>query len=111
LKRKKSDTDPGDTPQVDKFRDLARELECDDDEAAFDARLKTLAGAQATAAKAGHWRVEFVKAGHGHHAVFHPDTADTWPSSSTFPTPQGVYQWLHDRGCQQDTQDPDSWRD
>jgi hypothetical protein len=26
-------------PQIDKFRDLARELECDDDEAAFDERL------------------------------------------------------------------------
>ncbi|WP_309607211.1 hypothetical protein [Phenylobacterium sp.] len=34
-----------DTPQVDKFRELARELECDDDEAAFDERLKKLATA------------------------------------------------------------------
>lgn len=32
-----------DTPQVDKFRELARELECDEDEAAFDERLKKLA--------------------------------------------------------------------
>lgn len=30
-------------PQADKFRDLARELECDEDEAAFDERLKKLA--------------------------------------------------------------------
>jgi hypothetical protein len=30
-------------PQIDKFRDLARELETDDDEAAFDERLKKLA--------------------------------------------------------------------
>jgi len=29
--------------QIDKFRDLARELECDEDEAAFDERLKRLA--------------------------------------------------------------------
>jgi hypothetical protein len=29
--------------QIDKFRELARELECDDDEAAFDERLKRLA--------------------------------------------------------------------
>ena len=32
-------------PQADKFVDLARELECDDDEAAFDERLKKLATA------------------------------------------------------------------
>jgi hypothetical protein len=29
--------------QVDKFRDLARELECDDDEAAFNEALKRIA--------------------------------------------------------------------
>ncbi|MDB5443814.1 MAG: hypothetical protein JWP73_2190 [Phenylobacterium sp.] len=29
--------------QADKFRDLARELECDEDEEAFDERLKKLA--------------------------------------------------------------------
>ena len=32
-------------PQVEKFQELARELECDDDEAAFDERLKKLATA------------------------------------------------------------------
>lgn len=32
-------------PQIDKFRDLARELECDEDEDAFDERLKKLATA------------------------------------------------------------------
>ena len=32
-------------PQIDKFRDLARELETDDDEARFDERLKRLATA------------------------------------------------------------------
>jgi hypothetical protein len=31
------------TPQRAKFEALARELECDDDEAAFDERLKKLA--------------------------------------------------------------------
>ena len=44
--KKKSGTEK---PQVEKFRDLARELECDDDEQAFDERLKKLA--TATAAK------------------------------------------------------------
>ena len=29
--------------QIDKFRDMARELECDDDEAAFDERLRQIA--------------------------------------------------------------------
>ncbi len=32
-----------DKRQVDKFRELARELECDDDEAAFDERLRKIA--------------------------------------------------------------------
>jgi hypothetical protein len=36
-----------DRPQLDKFRDLARELECDDDEAAFAARLRKVATAPA----------------------------------------------------------------
>jgi hypothetical protein len=33
------------TPQVEKFRELARELETDDDEKRFDERLKKLAKA------------------------------------------------------------------
>ena len=32
-----------DRTQAEKFADLARELECDEDEAAFDERLKKLA--------------------------------------------------------------------
>ena len=34
-----------DKPQADKFRDMARELECDEDEEAFDERLRKLAKA------------------------------------------------------------------
>jgi hypothetical protein len=34
---------PSPKPQVDKFRDLARELDCDDDQARFDEKLKKLA--------------------------------------------------------------------
>ena len=30
-------------PQPDKFRDLARELECDEDEAAFEEKVKRIA--------------------------------------------------------------------
>jgi hypothetical protein len=33
-------------PQADKFADLARELECDEDEAAFDAKLEKVAKAK-----------------------------------------------------------------
>lgn len=33
-------------PQPDKFRDLARELECDEDEAAFDDKVRKVAGKQ-----------------------------------------------------------------
>ena len=30
-------------PQPDKFRDMARELECDEDEAAFEAKVRKVA--------------------------------------------------------------------
>lgn len=32
-------------PQADKFRDLARELECDEDEAAFEEKVRKVATA------------------------------------------------------------------
>lgn len=35
--------DPKDKPQPDKFRDLARELEADEDEAAFEDAVKRIA--------------------------------------------------------------------
>ena len=35
-------------PQSDKFRDLARELGCDEDEAAWDERLKQVAAHKPT---------------------------------------------------------------
>lgn len=38
-------TKEGSGSQADKFRDLARELECDDDEEAFDEALKKIAKA------------------------------------------------------------------
>ena len=34
---------PDDKPQADKFRDLARELECDEDEAAFEDKVRKVA--------------------------------------------------------------------
>lgn len=33
-------TEKHETAQIDKFRDLARDLECDEDEAAFKAKFK-----------------------------------------------------------------------
>lgn len=38
-------------PQAQKFADLARELECDEDEDAFDERLKKLATSKKPAEK------------------------------------------------------------
>ncbi len=35
----------GDRPQVDKFRELARELECDEDEKRFEETVKRIAKA------------------------------------------------------------------
>jgi hypothetical protein len=34
-----------DKPQLDKFKDLARELECDEDEEVFHEEVKRIAGA------------------------------------------------------------------
>ncbi|MGE0418470.1 MAG: hypothetical protein AB7O80_16840 [Acetobacteraceae bacterium] len=36
-----------DKPQIDCFKELARDLECDEDEAAFDAALKRITDAKA----------------------------------------------------------------
>lgn len=35
-----------DAAQIDKFKELARELECDEDEAAFEGKLRKVAKAQ-----------------------------------------------------------------
>jgi len=40
-----------DRPQAAKFADLARELECDEDQEAFDERLKKVAKTQAEPSK------------------------------------------------------------
>ena len=37
--------DPNAKPQIEKFREMARELGCDEDEAAFDAVLRKIATA------------------------------------------------------------------
>jgi hypothetical protein len=35
--------EPDTKPQADKFRDLARDLECDEDEAAFEDKVRKIA--------------------------------------------------------------------
>lgn len=37
------------TPQVDKFKELARELECDEDEAAFKDKVRKVAAPKSPA--------------------------------------------------------------
>ena len=39
--------DPNAKPQIERFREMARELECDEDEAAFDAVLRKIVTADA----------------------------------------------------------------
>ncbi len=90
---------PPPKPQADKFRDLARELECDDDEARFAERVKRLA--KASRPKAGYWRVDFAVP-HGHRANFYPEGNDTWAPGPVFATPQEVEAWLAARGCRRD---------
>ena len=38
--------DPNEKPQIERFRDMARELECDEDEEAFKAKLAVIAKAK-----------------------------------------------------------------
>lgn len=45
--------EPDSRPQADKFRDLARELECDEDEAAFEERVKRIASRKSPVSKEG----------------------------------------------------------
>ena len=44
---KKRVINPDNKPQIDKFKEAARELEADDDETRFDGRLKEIAKAPA----------------------------------------------------------------
>jgi hypothetical protein len=99
------------TAQINKFRDLARELECDEDEPAFDERLKKLAKARAP--KAGFWRVEFPVGEGRVQARFHPDDPDgeRWSPSPAFNSTVQAHAWLREQNCRQDLTDPDKWYD
>jgi hypothetical protein len=96
--------------QIDKFRDAARELETDDDEAAFDERLRRLAKARRP--KAGYWRVEFPTGAGRAQARFHPDDpANSWSPSPAFDSMTEADAWLVEQGCRRSAEDPDIWHD
>ena len=93
--------------QVDKFRDLARQLEVDEDEEAFREKVRKIA----TAPKSirGYWRVDFAVP-HGHRANFYPeDPAASYAPSPIYATPERVREWLSAQGCKQSPDDADIW--
>jgi hypothetical protein len=97
-------------PQLDKFKDLARELEVDEDEAAFEERLRKIAGAKSAKPKAGHWDVAQVPG--GFKAVFCPeDEGAGWRESDIFQTLAECEQWLRDMNCRPSDDDRFTWRD
>jgi len=95
-------------PQIDKFKQLARELECDENEAAFDERLKKMA--KGARQNCGEWHVRDLKNSSGFYALFTPNEYASEERSPYYPTRGEVYEWLAQSGRQQDTSDPDLWR-
>lgn len=79
-------------PQADKFVDLARELECDDDEAAFDERLKKLATSKPKVE--GTWAVQMAKVGNGYNAWFTPDGYGPKVEVGHFDTEAQALAWI-----------------
>jgi hypothetical protein len=68
--------------KADKFRDLARELECDEDEAAFDERLKALARSRPPGTR----EVKSLKVGVGYYGLFTPSVHAAIEPGPVFPT-------------------------
>jgi len=101
-------TAPTPKPQIEKFRDLARELETDDDEARFDERLKKMAKARTP--RAAFWRIDQVPGGH-RPDYFEGGSITPSNRGPVFSTPQEGDAWLQARGCRQDPADPDRWYD
>ena len=97
---------PKSEAQIDKFRDLARELETDDDEARFDATLKKLAGVKPKSD--GFWRIDQIPGGH-RPDYFEGGSITPSKRGPMFSTPQEGDQWLREHGCRQDQSDPDKW--
>jgi hypothetical protein len=77
-------------PQVDNFRDLARKLGCDEDEASFEDKVRKVAG---KTAPDGEWKVEPAKVGQGYKAKFYPTGYAPSPEGPTFPTPEEAQAW------------------
>ena len=91
--------------QADKFAELSRALECDEDEDRFKALLGKVVKHKPVEPVI--WKVDFIKAGHGHVARRSPKCGDD--ESPTFDTPQEVYDWLARKGLTQSEDDQDIW--
>ena len=78
------------TPQIAKFRKLARALECDDDEAAFKAKLRTIARAR----PAGKWEVREIKDGSGFYPHLTPSGYAPEQNGPDFPTVAEARTWI-----------------
>jgi hypothetical protein len=88
IKHNSSDTAK---PQAEKFADLARELECDESEEAFDERLRVVAGSFKNVP--GRWTVEPVKDG-GYKARFIPSSDGSERNVTGFATEKEAADWV-----------------
>jgi len=86
---------PGDKDkhQVDKFRDVARQLECDEDEKAFEEKVRRVA--QATVE--GTWEVLPLKDGSGFYPHFTPKGYGPTHNGPDFPTEAEAQAWIDAR--------------
>ncbi len=84
--------------QLDKFRDLARDLECDEDEAAFEETVRKVANSSVQQPEpGGEWKVEDAKRGRGYKAKFYPVGYGPSPESDAFPTPEEAQAWISEQ--------------
>ena len=100
-----SEKDSSVPSQLDKFAELSRVLDCDEDEDRFKELLGKVVKHKPVEAVI--WTVGFVKAGPGH--VARCDRNSLYTESPTFDTPQEVYDWLARKGFTQSEDDPDIW--
>lgn len=103
-----SNTSKSGTPeaQIDKFRDLARDLECDEDEKRFEETVRRVAKPDAL----GSWEVRPLKDQSGFYSRFTPDSYGPQWDGPAFATREEVYSWLAQHGRRQSADDPDKWR-
>jgi len=78
--------------QAEKFKVLARVLDCDEDEAAFDERLQRLATTKPRAT--GSWSVQMAKVGSGYIAWLTPDGYGPKAEGPHFDTEAEARAWI-----------------